>query len=72
MNAFTRRLRVRLRRLREAKGWTQIDLARKARVTQPLISQLEAGTKPTPSVVHILRIARALGVTVEELLEGEL
>lgn len=68
MNAFTKRLKVRLQRLRAAKGWTQIDLAKKARVTQPLISQLEAGTKPTPSVVHIMRIARALGVTVEELL----
>jgi len=58
---------MRLRRLREVKGWTQAELAKRSRVTQPLISQLEAGTKPTPSVVHILRIAHALGVTVEEL-----
>jgi transcriptional regulator with XRE-family HTH domain len=67
MSAFTRKLKMRLRRLREAKGWTQVELAKKARVTQAFISQLEAGTKPTPSVVHILRIAKALGVTVEEL-----
>jgi len=60
---------MRLRRLRAAKGWTQVELAKKARVTQALISQLEAGTKPTPSVVHILRIAKALGVTVEELVK---
>lgn len=69
MNAFTKRLKVKLQRLREAKGLTQMELAKKARVTQPLISQLEAGTKPTPSVVHILRIAKALGVTVEELVK---
>ena len=69
MSTFTKRLQVRLRRLRTAKGWRQVDLAKKARVTQALISQLEAGTKPTPSAVHILRIAKALGVTVEDLLE---
>jgi len=69
MNTFTKRLKMRLRRLRAAKGWTQVELAKKARVTQALISQLEAGTKPTPSVVHILRIAKALGVTVEELVK---
>jgi transcriptional regulator with XRE-family HTH domain len=69
MNAFTKRLQVRLRRLREAKGWTQAELAKKAHVTQAFISQLEAGAKATPSVVHILRIAKALGVTVEALVE---
>lgn len=69
MSIFTKKLKVRLRRLREAKGWTQVDLAKKARVTQALISQLEAGKKASPSVVPLLRIARALGVTVEELVE---
>jgi transcriptional regulator with XRE-family HTH domain len=67
MSAFTKRLQVRLRRLRDTKGWTQVDLAKKARVTQALISQLEAGKKASPSVVPLLRIAKALGVTVEEL-----
>jgi len=60
---------MRLRQLREAKGWTQVDLAKKARVTQALISQLEAGKKASPSVVPLLRIAKALGATVEELVE---
>lgn len=60
---------MRLRRLREAKGWTQVELAKKARVTQALISQLEAGKKASPSVVPLLRIAKALGVTVEELVD---
>ena len=58
---------MRLRRLRTAKGWRQVDLAKKARVTQALISQLEAGKKASPSVVPLLRIAKALGVSVEEL-----
>ncbi|OAI44365.1 hypothetical protein AYO43_09245 [Nitrospira sp. SCGC AG-212-E16] len=60
---------MRLRRLREANGWTQVDLAKKARVTQALISQLEAGKKASPSVVPLLRIAKALGVKVEDLVE---
>lgn len=60
---------MRLRRLRETNGWTQAELAKKARVTQALISQLEAGKKASPSVVPLLRIARALGVTVEELVD---
>jgi transcriptional regulator with XRE-family HTH domain len=67
MSTFAKRLQVRLRRLRMAKGWTQVDLATKARVTQALISQLEGGKKASPSVVPLLRIAGALGVTVEEL-----
>jgi transcriptional regulator with XRE-family HTH domain len=58
---------MRLRRFRQARGWTQVELAKKARVTQALISQLEAGKKASPSVVPLMRIAKALGVTVETL-----
>lgn len=60
---------MRLRRFRQAKGWTQVELAKKARVTQALVSQLESGKKGSPSVVPLLRIAKALGVTLEELLQ---
>ena len=45
----------------------QVDLAREAHVTQALISQLEAGKKGSPSLVLLLRIAKALGTTIEEL-----
>ena len=67
MSKFSERLKMRLRRLRRAKGWTQVDLAKKAGVTQAFISQLEAGKKGSPRVVPLMRIARALGVTVEKL-----
>jgi transcriptional regulator with XRE-family HTH domain len=69
MSIITMRLQMRLRRLRKAKKWTQDDLAREARVSQPLVSQLESGKKANPSVVPLLRIAKALGVTVEELVK---
>jgi transcriptional regulator with XRE-family HTH domain len=67
MRIMMKRLQERLRRLRLAKGWRQVDLAKKARVSQPLISQLEAGTKASASIVPLLRIAKVLGVTVEQL-----
>jgi transcriptional regulator with XRE-family HTH domain len=60
---------MKLRQLRNARGWRQTDLAQKARVTQALISQLETGKKTSPSVVPLLRIARALGASVEELMK---
>lgn len=62
-----KRLQERLRRLRLAKRWRQTDLAARAKVSQALISQLEAGTKASASVIPLLRIAKALGVTVEKL-----
>jgi transcriptional regulator with XRE-family HTH domain len=70
MSVTARTLMKRLLAFRRAKGWTQVELAKKARVTQALVSQLEAGKKNSPSVVPLLRIAKALGVTVEQLLRG--
>jgi transcriptional regulator with XRE-family HTH domain len=56
-----------LRRLRQARGWTQADLAKRAKVVQPYIAQLERGTR-TPSLAVLRRLARALGVPVGVLL----
>ena len=58
-----------LRRLRKTKGLSQEELARKARVSQPYLSQLEAGTYKNPSIEIIQRLAKALGVPVTALLE---
>ena len=58
-----------LRHLREAKGMTQADLAKKAKVDQGYISMLEAGQKKNPGINVLKRLARALGVPVTELLE---
>jgi predicted transcriptional regulator len=38
-----------LRTLREQKELTQVQLAKKVRVTQPYIAKLEAGDKANPS-----------------------
>jgi transcriptional regulator with XRE-family HTH domain len=55
--------------LREAKGLTQRDLAEKAAVTPGYVAQLELGVRKNPSLAVLQRIAKALGVTVAELLK---
>jgi transcriptional regulator with XRE-family HTH domain len=48
---------------------TQEQLAMKAGLSQPYLSQLEAGDKGNPSLPLLRKLARALGVPVGELLE---
>jgi transcriptional regulator with XRE-family HTH domain len=60
---------VTIRRLREGAGMTQADLAKRAKVTQGYISQLEAGTTKDIGAKVAVRLAKALGVPVTELLE---
>lgn len=53
-----------VRALREARGWSQADLAKAARMTQPAVARFEAGgTVPTLPVLN--RIARALDAQLE-------
>ncbi len=58
-----------LRRLRGAKGLTQAELARRAKITDEYVSMLESGAKQNPSLAVLRRLAKALGVSVAELLE---
>ncbi len=54
---------------REKKGMTQVQLAKRAKVTQSYVAQLEAGVKKNPSLATLMRIAKALGVSIEQLLK---
>jgi len=58
-----------IQRLREGKGFTQRDLAAKAKVTPGYIAQLEMGLKKNPSLRVLKRLAKALGVPATELME---
>jgi XRE family transcriptional regulator of biofilm formation len=64
-----RRLKTVIKTLREQRGWSQAELARKAEVTDAYIAQLETGVRSNPSLEVLKRLARALGVPVTELLE---
>jgi transcriptional regulator with XRE-family HTH domain len=55
----------RLRELREARGWSQQDLAIKAGITQSGISYLEIGKKD-PGWETVQALARALEVSTED------
>jgi transcriptional regulator with XRE-family HTH domain len=57
-----------LKQLREAKGMSQLELAKRAKVAQGYISDLEAGDKKNPGIETLRKLAKALGVPVMELL----
>jgi transcriptional regulator with XRE-family HTH domain len=59
----------RVKRLREAKGLTQRALAARAKVTQGLVHQLETGVIQDVRSQIVVKLAKALGVPVTELLE---
>lgn len=58
----------RIAELRQALGWSQEDLAKKAGTTNQQIGRLESGTRRL-TVDWMERVSRALGVTPAELLE---
>ena len=59
----------RIRKLRRAKSWRQIDLAEHSGVHEVHISDLERGTRE-PGLRTLSKIARALDVSLSELLRG--
>jgi transcriptional regulator with XRE-family HTH domain len=63
-------LGTRLRRYRTLKRFSQAQLSEKARVRRSLISELETGTRQDTKSHIVLRLAQALGITVE-MLYGE-
>lgn len=58
-----------IKMLREDKNMTQIELQENAKLSSGYISRLEAGEYTAPSIVHILKIAQAFGMTLRDFLE---
>jgi predicted transcriptional regulator len=54
---------------RKRSGKTQVALAAEVGVSQPFMAQLEAGTRDG-TIGVLSRIARALGLRIEDLVEG--
>jgi transcriptional regulator with XRE-family HTH domain len=59
----------RIRKLRRAKGWRQIDLAEQSGVHEVHISDLERGTREA-GLRTLSKIAVGLGISPSELLKG--
>jgi transcriptional regulator with XRE-family HTH domain len=62
--------RRRLRTMRQARGWTLDDLAARAHVGASTISRIETGQRRL-AVDQLVTLARALGITVDELLTDD-
>jgi transcriptional regulator with XRE-family HTH domain len=63
------RIADRLRELRGAAGFTQVDLAAKANVSLATIVEIETGKRRRPHIRTMWRLAEALGVELDDLLE---
>ncbi|UYL93907.1 XRE family transcriptional regulator [Geobacillus phage vB_GthS_PK2.1] len=59
-----------LKHHRMAKNWSQQELAEISGVSQAQISYIENGKKKNPGVITLKKLADALGVSVEELIES--
>lgn len=60
----------RIRDIRESKGMNQDVLANKAKISKGFLSDIENG-KRNPSSDNLLRIANALGASLDYLMKGE-
>ncbi len=59
-----------VRKLREAKGWSQENLAEASTLHRTYVSGIERGVR-NPTLTIVLRLANALHVTPAELLARE-
>lgn len=59
----------RIRQHRQKLGYTQERLAAEATISKGFLSEVETGTR-NPSAEYLLRIANALGVSLDYLMKG--
>jgi transcriptional regulator with XRE-family HTH domain len=60
---------AKLRRLRLGKGWTQVQLADRARVSPDTVVRWEGGRVDNPQPSALAKLAKALGVEPSDLLD---
>jgi transcriptional regulator with XRE-family HTH domain len=68
MKALKQRLAMRLKRLREERGLTQEQLAKRSGLSHGYLARLEIGMHD-PSLSTLAKLANALKVSVAELVE---
>jgi len=62
------RLGSNVRRLREAKGWSQEDYADRAGIHRTYVSDIERGRR-NPTITVVEKLARPFGIAVGDLLD---
>jgi transcriptional regulator with XRE-family HTH domain len=67
----SRKVGATVSRLRKAKNWTQMQLADRMNVTHQAVSRWENGDS-LPDIGILTELAQALGISADELLNGEL
>jgi transcriptional regulator with XRE-family HTH domain len=68
--SLRRRLGRTIARLRQGRGWSQQELATRLKVPRWRLAKWEAGSNAPPPEDQ-LALSRLLGLTVDELLQGE-
>ena len=58
-----------IKKRRTKLGLSQEDFAQKSDVKYTTLTKIESGVIKTPSVVLVVKIAKTLGVSIEELLK---
>jgi transcriptional regulator with XRE-family HTH domain len=58
-----------IKRLRLAQGLTQVELAKKARLSQAFVSELETGSRASLALPYAVQLAKALSVELGELVK---
>ena len=66
---INKQLGMRIKYLRGLRKWSQEDLALEAGVNKNYLSDLERGSR-NPTVKVLEKIAKSLGITLEELFKG--
>jgi XRE family transcriptional regulator, regulator of sulfur utilization len=69
MSAIVRDFGANVRRLRESHGWSQERLAGHAGLNRTYVGEIERGTV-IASIVTVEKLARAFGVSLNDLLAG--
>lgn len=65
---YKKPMALRIRQLREEKGWTQEVLSAKAGISRSQLAMIEKETRPA-NTIRLNAIASALGVSTEDLFE---
>lgn len=67
MRKVLKRLAVKLKAMRDQRGWTQATLAKKAGVSAGYVARLETH-RHDPKLSTLVKLSKALGIPVTDLL----